>query len=548
MTNPSEFIIVGGGSAGCVIANRLSADPANKVTLIEAGGWDRNPLIHMPAGFLPLMKTGILDWGYYSEPQRHLGSRRLYCPRGKVIGGSSSINGMVYIRGHPSDFDQWAQFGNTGWSHQDCLPYFERAEAFVDNSREGRGLEGPLKTFRHGIHHPLSRAFVEAAQQMGLPYNDDFNVGEQYGVGPTDSTMAANRRCSSASAYLTPVKTRSNLTVLTRCLVTRVIVERGKAVGVEYLRGRETLRLYCAGEVILSGGAVNSPQLLQLSGIGDPDDLAQVGIRAIVDLKGVGRNLQDHPAATVKQLASRPVSLLPFTRPLRSALAFVQYMTTGGGPASYHGGEAQAFVKSRPGLAAPDLQYFMTNIMYTNNGRTIIQRHGYMLYFTLQRPESVGSVKLRSSNPQDKPLIDLNYFSKSRDIETMRQGIKIGRELFAQKAFDDYRGEEYAPGRNAQNNSHIDDYLRREVTSNYHLSGTCKMGIDPQSVVDAALRVRGIDGLRVVDASIMPRVVSGNTNAPTIMIAEKAADMILGYNAPSASLHAGAVPTSITKQ
>ncbi|RTM08908.1 MAG: choline dehydrogenase [Hyphomicrobiales bacterium] len=548
MTNPSEFIIVGGGSAGCVIANRLSANPANKVTLIEAGGWDRNPLIHMPAGFLPLMKTGILDWGYHSEPQKHLGGRRLYCPRGKVIGGSSSINGMVYIRGHPSDFDQWAQFGNIGWSDRDCLPYFERAEGFVDNSRKGRGLEGPLKTLRHGIHHPLSRAFVEAAQQMGLPYNDDFNVGEQFGVGPTDSTMAANRRCSSASAYLTPVKTRSNLTVLTRCLVTRVIVERGKAVGVEYLRGRETVRLYCAGEVILSGGAVNSPQLLQLSGIGDPDDLAQVGIQPIVELKGVGRNLQDHPAATVKQLASQPVSLLPFTRPLRSAIAFVQYVTTGGGPASYHGGEAQAFVKTQPGLAAPDLQYFMTNIMYTNNGRTIIQKHGFMLYFTLQRPESVGYVKLRSSNPRDKPLIDLNYFSRGRDIETMRDGIKIGREIFAQKAFDDYRGEEYGPGQNAQNDADIDDYLRREVTSNYHLSGTCKMGIDPLAVVDPTLRVQGVDGLRVVDASIMPRVVSGNTNAPTIMIAEKAADMILGYDAPSTALHAGMIPTSLAKQ
>jgi choline dehydrogenase len=523
----AEYVIVGGGSAGCVLANRLSADPKVSVVLIEAGSWDRHPFIRMPAGFLPLMQSGVLDWGYSSVPQKHLGDRMLYLPRGKVIGGSSAINGMVYFRGDESDYDQWAQLGNSGWSFADCLPFFIKSEGHVGRLREGRGTEGPLKTLRHGITHPLSKAFVEAAQQMGLPWNDDFNHGGQLGVGETDSTMQGTRRWSAAHAYLHPVRNRPNLTILTRAMALRIVIETGRVRSLDYTVGGRKSTIHAAREVILCGGAVNSPQLLQLSGIGDADDLRQLGIPVTHDLKGVGRNLQDHPAMTVKQLCTQPVSLLSHTHPVTSALHVARYFLTGGGPAAYHGGEAQMLVKTRPEIVAPDLQYFMTNILYTNNGRTIINKHGFMMYFTLQRPASRGRITIRSADPSVPPAIDLNYFEDESDIATIREGIRISRRLISQPAFDPYRGEEYQPGTNVQTDSQLDDYIRSEVTSNYHLSGTCKMGNDPHAVVDHKLRVRGLDGLRVIDASIMPRIVSGNTNAPTIMIAEKGAQLIL---------------------
>jgi choline dehydrogenase len=523
----TDYIIVGGGSAGCVLANRLSADQGVRVTLIEAGGWDRNIFIHMPAGFLRLMQSGVVDWGYDSVPQKHLGNRVLYMPRGKVIGGSSSINGMVYIRGDASDFDQWAQLGNRGWSYSDCLPFFMKAEGYVGSAQEGRGTSGPLRTLRYGVRHPLSKAFIEAGQQMGLPYNDHFNFGDQLGVGPTDSTMFENRRWSAAAAYLHPVKNRGNLTIITRALASRVLIEKGRAIGIKYIKDGVKHSLYADREVILSGGAVNSPQLLQLSGIGDADQLRPLEISVTSDLKGVGWNLQDHPAVTLKQLSRKPISLLPHTKPLNAAVAIARYLLTGGGPAAYHGGEAQAFVKTRPDVVAPDLQYFMTSILYKNNGRTIINKHGFMLYFTLQRPGSRGTVSIRSADPRTHPAIDVNYFQDPNDIQVMREGIKIGRELFSQRAFDEYRGEEFEPGPTVKTDYGIEEYIRSEVTSNYHLSGTCKMGNDPLAVVDDRLCVNGIACLRVIDASIMPTIISGNTNAPTIMIAEKGAQMVI---------------------
>jgi len=523
--NNPDYIIVGGGSAGCVLASRLSEDKDSTVTLIEAGGWDYNPLIHMPAGYYPLMKAGLVNWKYSSTPQRSLDGRRIYCPRGKVIGGSSSINGMVYSRGHYSDYDNWAQLGNDGWSFDECLPYFIKAENFAIPDQPDRGYNGPIRTLRYGIHHPYSIAFVEACRNTGLPYNTDLNVGEQDGVGATDSTMSGTRRCSTAVGYLHPALNRGNLNVVVRAMVSRILLDKDRAVGVEYVRHGKVRRLYCNKEIILSGGAVNSPKILQLSGIGDPDDLRRAGIEVRHELPGVGRNLQDHPAVTVKQLSTEPISLLPYTKPLQSAKAALEYALTGKGPAAYHGGEAQAFLRTRSGLPAPDLQCFMINILYTDSGRKIINQHGFMTYFTLQRPESRGSIKIASADPRAAPLIDLNYFAVQSDLATMREGVKMCREIVAQPAFDRLRGAEYAPGADATSDEQIDQFLRRETFSNFHLSGTCKMGRDSDAVVDNRLRVRGLSGLRVADASIMPVVVSGNINAPTIMIAEKAASL-----------------------
>ncbi|MEM7024377.1 MAG: choline dehydrogenase [Pseudomonadota bacterium] len=525
-TQATDYVVVGGGSAGCVLAHRLSEDPGVQVTLIEAGGWDSNPLIRMPAGFLGLMRTGFVNWRYNSDPQENLGGRVLYAPRGKVLGGSSSINGMVYARGDASDYDHWAQLGNRGWSYDECLPLFAKAETYERGPLEGRGSSGPLRTSRKGVESPLAKAFLAAGEQLGHPYNDDFNMGDQEGFGPVDSTISDSRRWSTATGYLHPIKDRPNLTILTKALATRILIENGRAVGVEVVRGGNPSVVRAEREVILSGGAINSPQLLQLSGIGDGDHLRGLGISVTHELPGVGQNLQDHPAASLKQTLLQPISLLPQTKPLRAALATARYVLTGQGPGAHHGLEAMAFLKTRPEVICPDLQYFFIHIMYENNGRTIIDQHGFMLYFTLQRPESRGSIMIKSADPNDAPAIDLNYFDRPIDLETMREGIRMGREIVAQTAFDELRGEEYGPGAAATTDEAIDDYIRRTVVSNYHLSGTCKMGADEHAVVDERLRVRGLAGLRVIDASIMPTVVSGNTNAPTIMIAEKGSEMI----------------------
>ncbi|MHC2437191.1 choline dehydrogenase [Bradyrhizobium sp. USDA 4451] len=524
-----DYVIVGAGSAGCVLANRLSASPDSKVVLLEAGGRDTNPFIHMPAGYLALMKSGSVDWHYHTDPQPHLNDRILFWPRGKVLGGSSAINGMVYIRGHVSDYDMWAQLGNRGWSAADCLPYFIRSEGREAGADAYHGGDGPLLTSRmKEITHPLTRAWFEAGKQAGFPATDDFNAADQEGFGPVDSTIGDNRRASAARCYLHPVMSRPNLQVITKALASRVLVEGGRAVGVEYIRNGQLHALRAEREVILSGGAINSPQLLQLSGIGDGDHLQSLGIKVVHELKGVGQNLQDHLACGVKQRCTQPISFLKHTKPLGATKAFIQYVLTRTGPATSHGLEAMAFLKSQPDLVAPDLQYFFVLLMYSDHGRQITNEHGFMAYFNIARPESRGTIKIRSADPRQHPSIQPNYLEAQKDRANMRDGIRIGRDIIAQKAFDPYRGEEYAPGPRANSDADVDAYVRQTAETIYHPVGTCKMGSDPLAVVDDRLRVHGIEGLRVIDASIMPRLVSGNTNAPTIMIAEKAADFILG--------------------
>ena len=527
----ADYVIVGAGSAGCVLANRLSADPSISVVLLEAGGRDNNPLIHMPAGYRQLMISGAVDWGYHTVPQKHCQGRSFQWPRGKVLGGSSSVNGMVYIRGHASDYDGWAQMGNRGWSYSEVLPYFKRAENWELGEDEFHGGGGPLHTSRVRDFHPLARAWLEAGAQAGYPRNPDVNASSQEGFGPLDSTIKNGRRASTAYCYLKPALSRPNLEVITRALASRVLVEGGRAVGVEYVRNGRTEVVRADAEVILAGGAINSPQLLQLSGVGDDDHLRSVGIRAVHELPGVGQNLSDHVATEIQQQCTQPISLLRELKPLNVARSLVRYALTRDGPIAHPGIQAVGFVKSRPDLVAPDIQYHFIMIMYGEHGKTLHELHGYQPLINVQRPESVGTVLIRSSDPTKHPEIDPNYLAAEEDVRVLRDGIKICRDVLAQKAFDPYRGAEVSPGRDVRTDAQIDDYVRRSAHTQYHPVGTCKMGIDAMAVVDAKLKVRGLEGLRVIDASVMPKMVSANTNAATIMIAEKGADMILRQGA-----------------
>lgn len=525
-----DYAIIGGGSAGCVLANRLSADPSIKVALIEAGPPDKNFLIHMPAGDAALMKTGWFDWGYHTEPQPGLNGRRLFWPRGKVLGGSSSVNAMVYMRGVPSDYDMWAQLGNRGWAWEDVLAYFKKAENYLPGGDDYHGSGGPLKVSRPSINGPLNRAWIEAGKQAGYPYTPDFNGPQQEGFGPIDCTVADGRRASAAASYLRPALSRKNLTIISRAQATRIVVEGGRAVAVEYVRKKTKQILRAQREILLCGGSINSPQLLLLSGIGPAGEISQHGIKPVHGLPGVGKNLQDHLHGAIKHYCTKPVSLYSVVKPTALPRHVLYYLLTHKGPAATMGLETLAFVKSQPELIAPDLEYHFVPVLYTDHGRVMIYQHGFMAYYNMQRPESRGEITLKSADPLAHPAIQPNYFQSETDLRTLRAGFEITREVFRQKAFDAYRGEEFMPGPKVKTDADVDLYHRQTAELIYHPVGTCKMGQDEMAVVDETLRVRGLEGLRVVDASIMPRLVSGNTNAPTIMIAEKAADMILRAN------------------
>jgi choline dehydrogenase len=521
-----DYIIVGSGSAGSVLANRLSARPEIKVLLLEAGGSDNSFYVRMPAGIANLSGPRF-NWGYETAPQAAMKGRRMYWPRGRLIGGSSSVNAMVYMRGQAADYDHWRQLGNAGWSYDDVLPYFKKAERNERLHDSFHGADGPLNVAERPYTNPLSHAFVEAAQQAGLPFNPDFNGALQLGCGLFQVTQKNGRRWSAASAYLHPAAARENLTIVTKAQATRVLIENGRAVGVEYARGRRRHTARASQEVVLAAGAINSPQLLLLSGIGPAEELRARGVSVVHDLPGVGKNLQDHLNVNIVQRAKRGSALDGKNRGLAPIGVALEYLFYGTGPGTSNVAEAGAFAVSALGAATPDIQYHFIPAQVVNHARTPMDGDGVTVHACCLRPQSRGEIRLASTDPLQPPVMDPNYLAADYDLKVLIAGLRQGRDILAAQAFKPWLGEERLPGPAVQSNAELEDFIRATAETEYHPVGTCKMGSDPMAVVDEKLRVRGIERLRVIDASIMPAIVSGNTNAPVIMIAEKGAEMML---------------------
>jgi choline dehydrogenase len=532
-----DYIIVGAGSAGCVLADRLSEDGRSSVLVLECGGSDRSLFIQMPAALSIPMNSKTYNWGYESEPEPHLGGRRISCPRGKVLGGSSSINGMVYVRGHPLDFERWEEEGAKGWGYRHVLPYFRRAESFQGQADAYRGDAGPLTTAHGRKCNPLYHAFIEAGRQAGYALSRDLNGERQEGFGPLDMTVRDGVRSSTANAYLRPAMKRLNLEVVTHALATRIAFEGRRAVGVHYRRHGREQKARARREIILCGGPINSPQLLKLSGVGPTAELRALSIDVVADRPGVGENLQDHLEFTVQVASRQPITLYSQTGLFRRALIGAEWVLRGRGLGASNHFEAGGFIRSRAGVRYPDIQFHFLPMAVAYDGSTLAREHGFQAHVGPMRSKSRGSVRLKSADPAESPRIQFNYMSDPEDWIEMRACVRLTREIFAQNAFDPYRGREIKPGADCVSDEAIDAFVREHVDSAYHPSCTCKMGslADPSAVVDPETRVIGVEALRVVDSSIMPSITNGNLNAPTIALAEKAADMIRGLDPLPAS-------------
>ena len=528
-TGGYDFIVVGGGSAGCVLAARLTEDPAARVLLIEAGGRDSNAYIHMPVGFAK-MTTGPLTWGLTTVPQKHANNREIAYAQGRVLGGSSSINAQVFTRGVPSDFDRWAeQEGCPGWSFKDVQPYFLRSEGNAVLGGAFHGTEGPLGVSNLTSPLPLTLGFVQACQQFGMPYNPDFNGPRQEGTGVYQTTIRGARRCSAAVAYLHPARKRPNLTVETGCMTTRILLSSGRATGVEYVQGGQTRQVSAEREVIVTSGAIGSPKLLMLSGIGDADELRGKGIAPAHDLPGVGQNLSDHFGVDIVYELSGPFSLDKYNQPHWKLWAGLQYQLFNTGPVTSNIVEGGAFWYGDRSQSEPDLQFhFLAGAGVEAGVPAVPSGSGCTLNSYTLRPKSRGTVRLRSSDPADKPLIDPNFVAEPDDLRTSAEGVRISRDVMHQPALRKFIRKEHFPGDSVKTQTQLEDYTRQYGRTSYHPVGTCRMGSDDAAVLDPQLRVRGIDGLRVCDSSSMPSLIGSNTNATSIMIGEKAADLIRG--------------------